>query len=287
MFKGHESAGHALNAFFDSVRTFNVKLPVEVPTLALPPRGTAERIKKELCLQLPDFALSMVQVEEKTARRLQRRKEKRQQAILSSGGFISSNSDATASDDDISSDGSGTIEQWRAALSIAMNNCGIASAYRHSRHHATRRPSAGEISRKSSSNSNKSPITEPIHSHTETFGRPTPMPLSSQDTGGSYYGSLRAAILTETDPLAPTIHAHGLEADEISLSDQNATSLTHPNANLSSRFHIFRDEVLGRGSFGVVFRAWDEEEGRHVACKQISSRANGPSDFRTTSLGNL
>lgn len=37
---------------------------------------------------------------------------------------------------------------------------------------------------------------------------------------------------------------------------------------LASRFRVL-DQVLGKGGFGVVYKAWDEEEGKHVACKEV------------------
>eukprot|EP00744_Colponema_vietnamica_P007241 GILI01010449.1.p1 GENE.GILI01010449.1~~GILI01010449.1.p1 ORF type:complete len:606 (+),score=97.57 GILI01010449.1:73-1818(+) len=39
-----------------------------------------------------------------------------------------------------------------------------------------------------------------------------------------------------------------------------------------TRFIIFTDDVLGKGSYGTVFKAWDEEAVKLVACKQILSK---------------
>ncbi|CUG92008.1 protein kinase, putative [Bodo saltans] len=36
----------------------------------------------------------------------------------------------------------------------------------------------------------------------------------------------------------------------------------------AQRFHVL-DQILGQGGFGTVYKAWDEEEGRHVACKEV------------------
>ncbi|CUG91698.1 protein kinase, putative [Bodo saltans] len=49
-----------------------------------------------------------------------------------------------------------------------------------------------------------------------------------------------------------------------------ANSSTTPETmeQLASRFRVL-DQVLGKGGFGVVYKAWDEEEGKHVACKEV------------------
>lgn len=38
---------------------------------------------------------------------------------------------------------------------------------------------------------------------------------------------------------------------------------------VTGRFRVMENQVLGRGGNGIVYRAWDDVEGRHIACKQI------------------
>ena len=43
-------------------------------------------------------------------------------------------------------------------------------------------------------------------------------------------------------------------------------------SQVESQYTIFLDELLGKGSFGSVYKGWDQDMGRHIACKQINQR---------------
>jgi hypothetical protein len=55
--------------------------------------------------------------------------------------------------------------------------------------------------------------------------------------------------------------------DSFDRSDNGSSDIVEKNP-AAQRFQVL-DQILGQGGFGTVYKAWDEEEGRHVACKEV------------------
>ncbi|CUG92971.1 protein kinase, putative [Bodo saltans] len=119
-----------------------------------------------------------------------------------------------------------------------------------------------------------SPPPQATAANTEPSSSVSPSaPLAALQRNPSAAAREASSVLLETSATFQRETSQRHPSNSMSKNDRShhhspATESTHANVESSNRFQVL-SEVLGRGGFGVVYKAWDEEEGKHVACKEV------------------
>jgi mitogen-activated protein kinase kinase kinase 3 len=97
-----------------------------------------------------------------------------------------------------------------------------------------------------------------------TLNQSTSSMNTTQRTGGDSRHQEPGHAAEQTPPPLPSVDS---DATRVPSSSPSQSSLATAPARLT-RFQILRNEPLGRGSFGVVFKGFDRERGEIVAVKE-------------------
>lgn len=262
-FQAYENVGNSLNTFFDSLSALRIHLPVQIPKLVTPNSGTAASIRSQLkqILAIPDTeeidecviddALANAQMVaglESPASQCFSKRSKSLASITSPTG-----KNLTKTHSTYTGTTGGLTASSKTDISGDMTGSGHSDL----------------ASTKSDADLRVTGFQIPKDAADYTIQREYSTMISVANTLDSTINNTLPITDTATDPLRTSV----ISGDNYTYNSNNS-NITSTGTNLSeqsTRFVVFTEEVLGKGSYGTVFKAWDEEEGKLVACKQIST----------------
>eukprot|EP00742_Colponemidia_sp_Colp-10_P012078 GILJ01013508.1.p1 GENE.GILJ01013508.1~~GILJ01013508.1.p1 ORF type:complete len:878 (+),score=173.64 GILJ01013508.1:242-2635(+) len=266
-FQAFENVGVRLNQFFDAVCKVHVQLPVQIPKLVTPLEGTASKIRTHMkeILATPetdyidecviDDALANAQMAaglESPASQCFSKRSKSMASVTSPTGKQLTKTHSTYT---------GTTGGLTVSTSKTDRSEDVTDSL--------------NSTKTDSSDVRVTGFQMPLDASDYTIQREYSTMISVANTLDSTIANSISITNTNTDPLRSPLMSGDINHSNSNRSNPTPTSVAS-NIDTSARFVVFTEELLGKGSYGTVLKAWDEEEGKLVACKQISTTRGNP-----------